>query len=130
MSCKVGNRNHKERCTKYKTRGQRELNKEKKKERNQKRIARFVARREQKQKEEYIPTGVRRDDGSNITESYKDSAFRPAQKNKTDYAAWTSFMKRAQNQLDKEALAIKRALEAEENKNKKRGNDNDKKKKE
>ncbi len=117
MSSKMGNRAHKDRCQAYKTRGQREINQAKKAERNKKRIERFAARRNQKQKEEYIPTGVKRDDGSNFTESCKDFAYRPAQNHKTEFAAWTSFMRRAQNQLDKEALELKKALEATEKKN-------------
>ena len=128
MSCKVGNKNHKERCTKYKTRGQREINKAKKAERNERRIARFAARRDKKHEEKYVPTGIKRDDGSNKTESLKDSAYTPKQKNMTEFAAWKSFMKRTQNQLDKEEMELKKAMEAATNNNNKKGRKRNEKK--
>lgn len=46
MSCKAGNKSHKERCKQYKAEGRRELNKKKKAARHEKRMQRFAERRE------------------------------------------------------------------------------------
>lgn len=46
MSCKMGNKAHKERCKQYKAEGRRELNKKKKQARHEKRMQRFAERRE------------------------------------------------------------------------------------
>lgn len=46
MSCKSGNKAHKERCKQYKAEGRRELNKKKKAARHEKRMQRFAERRE------------------------------------------------------------------------------------
>ena len=78
MSCKVGNKSHKDRCQKYKTRGQREINKELKKKRNEKRIAKFAARREKKGEEvkNYTPKDPETR-GSNKMEPLGNFAYRP-----------------------------------------------------
>lgn len=119
MSCKVGNKNHHDRCQKYKTRGQREINKEKKQERNKRRIAKFAARREknEQEKKNYTPQDPETR-GSNKMEKLGNFAYRPKMKHMTEFSEWTSMMRRVQNQLDAEAMELKKALEVT---NKKKG---------
>ena len=128
MSCKVGNKAHHDRCQKYKTRGQREINKEKKQERNQRRIAKFAARRAKKEKEAkkvYEPRDPETR-GDNKIPKLGDFAYRPKMKHMTEFSAWTSLMRRVQNQLDKEIIEMKKALELT---NKKKGKKNNEDKK-
>ena len=111
MSCKMGNHNHKERCQKYKTRGQREINKEKKAERDRKRIARFASRAARKPpKEPYVPKDEKERGDNKMSKN--DLAYTPKQEHMTEYARRVSFLRRTQNQLDAEALELKKALEA------------------
>ena len=122
MSCKVGNKAHHDRCQKYKTRGQREINKAKKQEKNQKRIAKFAARRAKKAERSYPPKDpeVR---GDNLMPPLGDVAWRPKMNHMVEYQKWTSIMRRVQNQLDAEKLEMKKALEGASKKKGKKKND-------
>ena len=53
MSCKAGNKNHKQRCEKYRQQGRRAINKENRAERHKKRMQRFAERREAGKAYEY-----------------------------------------------------------------------------
>ena len=121
MSCKISNRAHKERCTKYKNRGQCEINKKKKQEKNERRIAKFAARRKDKQPHTYVPKDPETR-GTNKMEPMGDFAWRPKMEHMVEPQKWTSAMRRIQNQIDKERLEMKRALEAETNKKKGKNN--------
>ena len=120
MSCKVGNRAHHERCQKYKQRGQRELNKVKKQEKNQKRIAKFAAKREKKEPHTYVPKDPETR-GSNKTEPLGSFPWRPKMDRMIEVQKWTSIMRRVQNNIDAEREEVKKALEKE---NKKKGSKN------
>ncbi len=96
------NKAHKARCERYKSRGQREINKEIKQQRHKKRMEKFAKRREKKASEPVVEK-VRGDErGSNITEplgkQYKNAL--PLQKN-------TSMLRILQNNLDREERAEK-----------------------
>lgn len=108
MSCKMGNRSHKEGCLKYKQEGRREKNKKLKAERNERRIARFAKRSAEKSPKTYVPKDPE-NRGSNLEPSYGDFAYRPRMEHMTPYQKERSFEQRIQNQLDAEILAIKKA---------------------
>ena len=107
MSCKMGNRSHKEGCLKYKQEGRREKNKKLKAERNERRIAKFARRREKKQEGSYAPKDPE-NRGTNLQSPIGDFAYRPRMEHMTEFQKVKSFERRIQNQLDAEILEKKR----------------------
>ena len=110
------NKAHKERCVKYKNRGQREINKKKKQERDKKRIARFAKRREEGKTYKYEPLTPPAEDATKMEKQLyvRERNFR-ATKNEDHRTHWArnrSLLQKLQNELDKAALEEKRKLEA------------------
>lgn len=110
MSCKAGNKNHKERCKKYKQEGRRILNKAKKKERHEKRVAKFKKRREENKNYTYSPNPY--EIGTAEYSREQNLRKQKNESNKTDIAIWDSIMRKVRNITDKE-----KALEKEKMKN-------------
>ena len=89
MSCKAGNKNHKDRCQRYKSEGRRELNKKKKAARHEKRMKRFADRKaagkcyqyDKKKTEKKIKDRI--PIGTNLNSSKK-----------TEYAEWDSIQRK------------------------------------
>lgn len=115
MSCKMGNRSHKEGCLKYKQEGRREKNKKLRAERNERRIAKFARRREKKQERSYAPSDPE-NRGTNLQPPIGDFAYRPRMEHMTEFQKVKSFERRIQNQLDAEIL------EKKQQEQKKKGN--------
>lgn len=117
MSCKMGNRSHKEGCLKYKQEGRREKNKKLKAERNERRIAKFAARRANKPEKSHAPADPE-NRGTNLEPPIGDFAYRPRMEHMTPYQREQSFERRIQNQLDAEILEKKREEQKKKSKNK------------
>lgn len=118
MSAKMGNRSHKDGCQKYKQEGRREKNKKLKAERNERRIAKFAKRAENKAPK--VDRGPKDPEnrGTNFEPPIGDFAYRPRMDHMTPYQRERSFMRRIQNQLDAEILEKKRQEQRKSNKNK------------
>lgn len=102
------NKRHNELCKKYKQEGRREKNKAITAERNERRIAKFARRRENK--EPRITYAADPDDrGTNMQPPLGDFAYRPKMDNMLPYQRERSFERRIQNQLDAEIMAEKKA---------------------
>ena len=113
MSCKAGNKNHKERCKRYKQEGRRELNKVKKKERHEKRLEKFRKRREEGKTYTYTPNPY--EIGSQ--EYIKENNLRQKKNktHKTDVAIWSSIMRKVNNVVEKEKALAKEKQEKTKN---------------
>lgn len=101
----------------YKSSGRREKNKVLKKERHEKRIAKFAKRREEGKTYEYkaIKDTMNPDDEREVR----------ALKNvnhKTEFARFTSAMRKVQNELDKKSAAMKIEKKKQNRKNNKNSN--------
>ena len=107
MSAKMGNRAHKEGCLKYKQEGRREKNKKLRAVRNERRIAKFARRRENKPERSYAPKDPE-NRGTNLQPPIGDFAYRPRMEHMTEFQRRQSFERRIQNQLDAEILEKKR----------------------
>lgn len=116
------NKAHKQRCENYKKRGQREINKKLKQEKDKKRIARFAKRREEGKSYKYEPLTPPADDASFREKSaYLTERKIRAEKNvdhRTPWAKNRSYMQKLQNEIDKAALEEKRRMEAANGKKK------------
>ncbi len=105
------NKRHHDLCVAYKNRGQRELNKQEKVIKEQKKIEKIKARTARKLAEnpkEYVPKDPEAR-GTNKQEPLGDFAYRPKMKHMTEYAKQKSFERRIKNQLDKELMEEKKA---------------------
>lgn len=116
------NKAHKQRCENYKKRGQREINKKIKQEKDKKRIEKFARRREDGKAYKYEPLTPPADDvPSREKSAYLMERKIRAEKNvdhRTDWARNRSYMQKLQNELDKAALEEKKKLEAANGKKK------------
>ena len=105
MSCKAGNKKHKERCQKYKQEGRRERNRILKQERIKNRLQKFKEKMERRAaagktyKYDKKRTEQKRKDGICINTISK----------KTFYQKWESAMQKCQNEVNKENQ-IRKAL--------------------
>jgi len=120
------NKNNKLRCERYKAQGRREINKKKKAERNEKRIAKFAKRREEGKAYEYVWLGHEPEVIDGDPKSWRrhrdweiEKAIRAGKNtdHKTPYARMVSNRRKLKNELDAEILAEKRK-EAEKDKKK------------
>ena len=111
------NKAHHDRCVKYKNRGQREINKKIKQEKDAKRRAKFAARRENGKCYEYKPLPKEPEDKNSRewrewVSMKRERAFKAyvndPYKNKTEYQKWTSIMRKVQNEIDEEIRLIKK----------------------
>ena len=108
------NKAHHDRCVKYKNRGQREINKKVKQERDAKRRAKFAARREAGKcyKYESLPKEPENKNSRAWYEWYGIKRERELKadpyKNKTEYQKWTSIMRKVQNEIDEEVRLMKK----------------------
>lgn len=102
------NKRHHELCLRYKQEGRREKNKKIRAERNERRIARFAAKRAKKEKEAW--DGIPKDPetrGSNRQEPMGDSFYRPRMEHMTPYQRMTSALRRIRNVRDREEYEAK-----------------------
>lgn len=113
MSCKAGNKNHKERCKKYKQEGRRELNKLKKKKKHEKRMEKFKKRREEGKTYSYSPNPYKIETKEYIKEH--NLRQRKNKKHKTDVAIWDSIMRKVKNIVEKEKSLAKEKQEKMKN---------------
>ena len=115
MSCKAGNKNHKERCKRYKQEGRRNTNKLKKQKRHEKRMQKFAKRKEEGKTYQYEPIPYKKGSAEYIREenirSHKNDS------KKTEYQIWDSIMRKVQNIVNKEKALHKLESEKEQNKN-------------
>lgn len=99
------NKAHKARCERYKSRGQREINKALKQEKHKKRMAKFAARREAGKTYEYKPNpykeGTNDWNRENLTRKEKNKS------KKTELQIITSTLRKLKNQLVKEEKEMK-----------------------
>ena len=105
MSCKVGNKNHKARCERYKQSGRRIINKQKKAERHKKRMEKFAKRREEGKTYQYTPIPYKEG-----TKEYIEEKRNRASKNvshSTPTSIYDSVMRKLDNRLAKEREALK-----------------------
>lgn len=113
MSCKAGNKNHKERCKRYKQEGRRNTNKLKKQKKHEKRMQKFAKRREEGKTYQYEPIPYKKGSKEYIREqnirSHKNDT------NKTECQIWDSIMRKVQNVVDKEKALHKLEMEKEQN---------------
>lgn len=102
------NKRHHELCQHYKQTGRRELNKAERAKRNQRRIEKFVAKREARGevKNDYVPK-PEDERGDNRMPPMGDWAWRPKMKHMLPIQKEISFMRRLQNQIDAEDYAFK-----------------------
>lgn len=111
MSCKAGNKNHKERCNRYKQEGRRAKNKIKKQEKHEKRMQKFAKRREEGKNYTYQKNPYEKGSEEYIREqnarSHKNISH------KTDIELWDSIMRKVQNIVDKEESLKKKEKEKE-----------------
>lgn len=113
MSCKAGNKNHKERCKRYKQEGRRLLNKDKKKKRHEKRLEKFKKRKEEGKSYVYSPNPYEIDTMEYVREeNLRQQKNKP---HKTDVAIWDGIMRKVQNITDKEKALAKEAREKMKN---------------
>ena len=113
MSCKAGNKNHKERCKRYKQEGRRELNKAKKKERHEKRLEKFKKRKEEGKTYSYSPNPYKIDSKEYIRE--QNLRKQKNKTHKTDVEIWDSIMREVKNITDKEKSLAKESREKMKN---------------
>lgn len=108
------NKAHHDRCVKYKNRGQREINKKVKQERDAKRRAKFAARREAGKcyKYEPLPKEPENKNSRSWYEWYGMKRERELKadpyRTKTEYQKWTSIMRKVQNEIDEEVRLMKK----------------------
>ena len=115
MSCKAGNKNHKERCKRYKQEGRRNTNKIKKQKKHEKRIQKFAKRKEEGKTYKYEPNPYKEG-----TKEYIREQNERAEKNKSKKIPcqiWDSMMRKVQNVVDKEKALRKMEAEKESKKN-------------
>lgn len=117
MSAKAGNRAHKEGCLKYKQENRREKNKAIRAERNERRIAKFARRRENRPERSHAPVDPE-NCGTNRMEPIGNFAYRPRMDHMVEFQKVESFERRIQNQLDAEILEKKREEQKKKSKNK------------
>lgn len=101
-------------CEKYKQTGQRERNKSIKAERNQRRIAYFMKRREEGKAYEYQPNPFDPDGSRREKKKYYAERRARAEKNvdrRDSVSKWRSIMRKTQNIVDAEEEARKKAME-------------------
>lgn len=113
MSCKAGNKAHKDRCKRYEQEGRRAKNKLIKQERHLKRIEKFKKRREDGKTYCYKPNPYKK--GSN---EYIEEQNRRRQKNKnrkTQIEIWDSVMRKVNNAVEKEINNMKLKQERDKN---------------
>lgn len=105
------NKRHHELCLKYKQESRREKNKKIRAERNERRIAKFAARKAKKGEE--VWDGVPKDPetrGTNRQEPMGDSFYRPKMEHMTPYQKEISFMRRIRNEREKEEYEAKHGV--------------------
>lgn len=88
---KVGNKNHKDKCQKYRNSGRREINKEIKQERYRKKMEKLKAKREKRLSNA--------EEGLNKKKNNKKEQT-PPYSNKTELQKWTSIMRKLDNYLE------------------------------
>ena len=110
------NKRHHELCQKYKQEGRREKNKKIRAERNERRIAKFARRRENKPPRVSYASNPE-DRGDNRQAPLGDFAYRPKMDHMVPFQKERSFEQRIQNQLDAEILAMKREEQKRKSKN-------------
>lgn len=102
---------NKERCKRYTASGHREANKERRRENDKKRIARFAARREAGKAYEWKPNPY---DPERQKRQYAEEVNARAAKNgdRRDWVSrWRSVMQKLNNEIAAEELAAKKTLE-------------------
>lgn len=109
MSCKAGNKKHKERCQRYKSENRRAINKQKKAKRHEKRMQRFADRREAGKTCQYDKERTaqkRKWNEKHPNERYEfDSNVNSNKGRHTDFAKWDSvesFLSRKREEIEHE----------------------------
>lgn len=114
------NKRHHELCQRYKQEGRRDKNKKIRAEKNEKRIAKFAARRAKKGESTW--DGIPKDPETRVTnrmEPMGDSFYRPKMEHMLPYQKEISFLRRIRNEREKEEYEAKHGKPKEE-KNKKK----------
>lgn len=117
------NKAHHDRCVKYKNRGQREINKKLKQDRDKKRIAHFAARKEAGKCYEYKPLPPE-PENKKSSAWYEWNELRRARelkadpyRTKTEFQKWKSIMSKVQSEVDEQLRMEKREENDKEKKN-------------
>lgn len=114
MSCKAGNKKHKERCQRYKQEGRKEKNKTKKQIKHEKRLKKFADRREQGKTYEYKPNPYKKGSDQFLLEENRRREKNRSKKPELQY--WESVYNSMCRRVNKERAAQK-AKEAKQSKN-------------
>ena len=99
--------NNKKRCEKYSRSGHKELNKQLRQERNEKRIARFKKRREEGKTYQYKPNPYKEDTSDWVREKLIRHEKSLPYRHMTEHEKWKSIMRKLNNELAAQEKAEK-----------------------